>query len=253
MNHKLLVALFVALIHSPTHALDVCDSSGGDDIYGAFAGLYEYYAEEAMPNMEASFSLTDSCEYTVKTKVQFHTVKSVDDLINAIISVDNNKNSANSNLRDYKLESTGTNTWNQTVKASKSGVTATIKNKCSMASIAPGIKTFTCDLADGDGKIASNKTTITCYTNKVCDFVTVGKAKPYRQLGITIKGPCDLSAGGAAETANGVFRLAQYIAQGKVTDSLWNGPGAKFYRDSVTVREGRLPGSTGTIQLYPYR
>lgn len=239
---KTLFAMVFLLINTPTHAVDMCDTSGGSEEFEAFDEIQDNLD---LPKVNVSYSLDEDCKYTVKTTAQIGSNKSLPDFMNELTGKNANLKSANKLVEGYVLSQVG-NVFVQTLKASKSGVSATIVNTCMYTTNTKDSSVFKCYLKDGDGALESNETTISCTNSngsvKTCNFLTVGKAKAYKKLGITLKGPCDLSAGGAAETVNGITRLSQYISNGEVDENKWTVPGAAFYKSAKELVSKR-PGS----------
>lgn len=238
---RIIIFTSLILFQTPTHAMDLCDSSGGD-----FEIFQDIQQAISLPKVKAEYALNADCQYTVKTVADISSNKSLADFMGELISKDSNTKSANKNLQNYEMKQVGDNAWEQTVKASKSGVNATIVNSCRYTTLSANKMVFTCGLKGANKYIEKNTTSIACENGssgiKKCIFETVGKAKPYTKLGITLKNACDLAAGGAAETVNGVARLAQYISNGKVDENKWAKPGADFYTSAKNIQSKKPAG-----------
>ena len=258
------------LISQAALADELCSSA-----FDEFQQLSEATQTILDPSIESSYALDANCGYTVKTEIKVSSLKSLPafmgELTNAKINLDS---ASRDKVSSYSVTKNSDGSFNQTIVAKKSGISATINNVCKYTKNTQDEIVYSCGLdpKKSSSVLESNTTTITC-TNlndgrKKCSFTTIGKAKAYKKLGITVKGPCDLAAGGAAETVYGVFRLANHMTHNatqsdhskwskldeSVYDQKWlgnngkGGPGHTFYNSASALQDAR-PGSTKVIKI----
>lgn len=223
---KKLIGLLLILGTSQVLSAELCD-------YGAeFQTIEELTDVLKAPSIHARFELNKDCDFSVLTTTYTNSDKSLKDFMKQLTDPAVNKASANSNVKSYSVKKNSDGSFEQTVVASKSFVTATIVNTCRYTTNTNQEMIYECNLKNGDGFLKNNKTVITCTNSndnqKKCTFQTNGRA-----IGQFMKGACTLAAGGAAETVNGIQRLMEYMTFGKVNPKKWEKPGKLFY-DSVS-------------------
>lgn len=224
----------IFLLSAPVFAVDLCDD--GSTFNGDFQEIQDVLKA---PSIQARFELNKDCDYSVLTTTYTSSDKSLKDFVKQITDPAVNKASANSNIKAYSVKKNADGTFEQSVTASKSIMTATIINTCKWTTQSDDKMVYECNLKDGAEVLKNNKTVITCTNStnnlKKCIFQTNGRA-----IGQFMKGPCTLAAGGAAETVNGIQRLMEYVSYGKVDPKKWEKPGKIFYDTVSDYDSGEL-------------
>jgi hypothetical protein len=222
------------LLSAPAFAVDLCDD--GMVYHEDFQELQDALRA---PSIQARFELNKDCDFSVLTTTLTSSDKSLKDFMKQITDPVVNKASATAKVKAYSVKKNADGTFEQTVTASKSIMTATIVNTCKWTTQTDEKMVYECNLKNGDGVLKNNKTVITCTNStgkqKKCTFQTNGRA-----ISQFMKGACTLAAGGAAETVNGIQRLMEYVTYGKVDPKKWEKPGKIFYNTVSEYDSGDL-------------
>lgn len=239
---KRFLGLLLLLGTTQGYAADLCDYSGE-----SFEEFQELQDALKAPSIHARFELNKDCDFSVLTTTYTSSDKSLKDFMKQISDPVVNKASANGNVKSYSVKKNADGSFEQTVTASKSIMTATIVNTCKYTLNSEEKMVYECNLKDGDGVLKNNKTVITCSNygqhQKKCTFQTNGRA-----IGQFMKGACTLAAGGAAETVNGIQRLMEYVTFGKVDAKKWEKPGKQFYESVSNYDSGKLKSKNFVYQ-----
>ena len=232
---KRLLGLLLVLGTTQAFSADLCDYSG--ESFDDFQEIQD--ALDKAPSIHARFELNKDCDFSVLTTTVVSSDKSLKDFMKQLTDPAVNKASANASVKAYSVKKNSDGSFEQTVTASKSIMTATIVNTCKYTTDTDSKIVYECSLKDGDGVLKNNKTVITCTNSsahqKKCTFQTNGRA-----IGQFMKGACSLAPGGAAETVNGIQRLMEYVTYGKVDPKKWEKPGKLFYESASKANDSNL-------------